>query len=128
LTNPFPSAAVQPLFGQLSNLFGRRHITLVIVALFTLGSGIAGGATSPAMLIAGRGIQGMGSGGINMIIDVIISDLVPLRERGNYIAIILLVYGVGTALGPFLGGVIVEHTTWRWVRFADRTFGIGPDR
>jgi len=90
-------------------------VTLAIVALFTLGSGVAGGATSPAMLIAGRGVQGMGSGGINMIIDVIISDLVPLRQRGNYIAVVLLVYGVGTAVGPFLGGIIVEHTTWRWV-------------
>ena len=89
---------------------------MTIVALFTLGSGICGGATNGAMLIAGRAIQGMGSGGINMIVDVIISDLVPLRERGNYMACVLTVYFVGTALGPWVGGAIVDSTTsWRWV-------------
>ena len=86
-----------------------------IVALFTLGSGICGGATNGAMLIAGRAIQGMGSGGINMIVDVIVSDLVPLRERGNFMAIVLTVYFMGTSIGPFVGGAIVESTTWRWV-------------
>ncbi|KAL0940270.1 multidrug resistance protein fnx1 [Colletotrichum truncatum] len=116
-------AAVQPLFGQLSNLFGRRYLTLFIVALFTLGSGICGGANSPAMLIAGRAIQGAGSGGINMIVDVIIFDLVPLRERGNYIAVILVIYGVGTAIGPFVGGIIVQNTSWRWVFYINLPIG-----
>ncbi|KAL0783685.1 hypothetical protein CaCOL14_001591 [Colletotrichum acutatum] len=103
------SAAVQPFFGQFSNLFGRRYLTLFIVSIYTLGSGICGGANSPTMLIAGRAVQGMGSGGINMIIDIIISDLVPLRDRGNYIVIILVIYGVGMAIGPFVGGVIVFY-------------------
>ena len=103
------------MFGQLANIWGRRYITLVIVVLFTLGSGIAGGANNGATLIAGRAIQGMGSGGINMIVDVIISDLVPLRERGNYMAFVLIVYFIGTAVGPYVGGAIVENTNWRWV-------------
>ncbi|RDL36049.1 putative multidrug resistance protein fnx1 protein [Venustampulla echinocandica] len=117
VTNVFflTSAAVQPLFGQLANVFGRRWVTMSIVALFTLGSGIAGGATNGAMLIAGRAIQGMGSGGINMIVDVIISDLVPLRERGNYMAFVLIVYFVGMALGPYVGGALVDSLNWRWV-------------
>ncbi|KAM5438229.1 hypothetical protein McanMca71_007966 [Microsporum canis] len=125
ITNIFflTSAAVQPLFGQLANIFGRRWLTLSIVALFTLGSGICGGATSGAMLIAGRAVQGIGSGGVNMIVDVIISDLVPLRERGNYIAIILTVYSIGTSLGPFMGGAIVDHTTWRWVFYINLPVG-----
>ena len=67
------------------------------------------------MLIAGRAIQGMGSGGINMIVDVIISDLVPLRERGNYMACVLTVYFVGTALGPWVGDIIVDSISFRWV-------------
>jgi MFS family permease len=75
------------------------------------------------MLIAGRTIQGMGSGGINMINDVIVSDLVPLRERGNYIALILYIYFVGTALGPFIGGVIVDTTSWRWVFYINLPIG-----
>ncbi|KAI1087848.1 MFS general substrate transporter [Rostrohypoxylon terebratum] len=117
------SAAVQPLCGQLSNLFGRRHLALSIVVIYILGSGICGGARNPAMLIAGRAVQGAGSGGINMIIDVIISDLVPLRQRGNFNAIILAVYGIGTTLGPFIGGVIVENTSWRWVFYINLPIG-----
>ncbi|KAL3291273.1 Major facilitator superfamily domain general substrate transporter [Colletotrichum asianum] len=117
------SAAVQPLFGQLSNLFGRRYLTIAIVALFTLGSSICGGANGPAMLIAGRAIQGAGSGGINMIVDIIISDLVPLRERGNCFAIILVTYGIGTAIGPLVGGIIVQKTSWRWVFYINQPVG-----
>jgi MFS family permease len=66
LTNAFflCSAAFQPLFGQLFNIFGRKPVTLCIIALFVLGSGICGGATNAAMLIAGRAVQGVGSGGI----------------------------------------------------------------
>lgn len=109
------SAAVQPLFGQLANIFGRRWLTMAIVALFTSGIGICGGASNGATLIAGRAIQGMGSGGINMIIDVIVSDFVPLRERGNFMALVLTVYFIGTSLGPFVGGAIVDNTSWRWV-------------
>ena len=91
--------------------------------MYTLGSGICGGANSGGMLIAGRAIQGIGSGGINMIVDVIVSDLVPLRERGNFIAIILTVYSVGTGLGPFTGGKIVQTTTWRWVFYINLPVG-----
>ncbi|ERS95417.1 hypothetical protein HMPREF1624_08295 [Sporothrix schenckii ATCC 58251] len=118
VTNVFflTSAAVQPLFGQLANLFGRRWVTLAIIALFALGSGLAGGARNAATLIAGRAVQGMGSGGINMIVDIIVSDLVPLRERGNYMSMVLSVYFVGLALGPYVGGALVQHgASWRWV-------------
>jgi MFS family permease len=56
-----------------------------------------------------------------MIVDIIISDLVPLRERGNYIAIVLTVYSIGTTLGPWVGGAIVETTSWRWVFYLNCT-------
>jgi MFS family permease len=67
LFSPSCSAAVQPLYGQLCNIFGRRWLMLGATALFTLGSGICGGAINSSMLIAGRGIQGAGSGGMVMI-------------------------------------------------------------
>lgn len=66
------------------------------------------------MLIVGRAVQVAGSGGIYVIVDIIVSDLVPLRQRGNYMAVILTVYTVGMALGPWWGGEIVAKTTWRW--------------
>ncbi|TGJ86270.1 hypothetical protein E0Z10_g2472 [Xylaria hypoxylon] len=109
----------------ITNAFfvARRWVTLVIVAIFTLGSGICGGANNGAMLIAGRTVQGVGSGGIIMVIDIIVSDLVPLRQRGKYMAVVLAIYGVGTTLGPFIGGEIVERTTWRWVFYINLPIG-----
>lgn len=68
------------------------------------------------MLIAGRAVQGAGSGGVVMIVHIILADLVPLRSRGYYLAIILAVYGLGLTLGPFIGGAFVDSSaTWRWV-------------
>ncbi|KAG6354077.1 hypothetical protein INS49_005048 [Diaporthe citri] len=125
ITNAFflCSAAFQPFTGQLCNLFGRRWVTIGIIAVFLLGSGICGGATSGAMLIVGRAVQGIGSGGIIMVFDIIVSDLVPLRHRGNYIAIIMLIYSIGTTLGPFIGGAIVETGNWRWVFWINLPIG-----
>lgn len=80
-----------------------------------LGSGICGGASNISMLIAGRIIQGIGASGINVIIEIVICDLVPLRDRGNYLAAIFGVVALGTALGPLFGGLIVENISWRWV-------------
>ena len=104
-----------PLFAQLCNLFGRKRVMVFIFAAYTLGSGICGGANGGAMIIGGRVIQGIGSGGLQMAAEIIISDMVPLRYRGNYVATLLLVGTIGYTLGPFLGGIIVERTTWRWV-------------
>ncbi|GAW20230.1 hypothetical protein ANO14919_097290 [Xylariales sp. No.14919] len=125
ITNSFfiCSTAVQPLLGQLCDVFGRRGVFISTVSIFTLGSGICGGAVNGAMLIAGRAVQGVGSGGIVLTVNIIVSDLIPLRERGRYIAIILAVFGVGTSLGPFIGGAIVEATTWRWVFWINLPIG-----
>lgn len=125
ITNGFfvTSTAMTPLLGQLCNIFGRRWVFLTVIAFNTLGSGICGGATSGDMLIAGRAIQGAGSGGIVLIINIIVSDLCPLRHRGRYFAVILAIYGFGLAVGPLVGGVIAEYSTWRWVFYMSLPIG-----
>jgi MFS family permease len=109
------SAAFLPLFGQLADIFGRRWVFISVVALSTLGSGNLGGSNSATMLIAGRAVQGIGGGGINLLIELVVSDLVPLRERGKYMALLFAFFALGTAIGPFVGGVLVERSSWRWV-------------
>ena len=116
LTDVSPlSTAFQPLYGQTANIFGRRSLVLIAISFFILGSGISGGANSMSMLIAGRTIQGIGGGGVTMLVDLIVCDLVPLRKRGSVMGIIFGAVTIGTALGPFVGGIVVERSTWRWV-------------
>ncbi|KAK2874941.1 hypothetical protein FQN49_001915 [Arthroderma sp. PD_2] len=116
------SAVIQPLVGQVSNIVGRRNPMIAVVCLFALGSGLCGGATSTAMMIAGRTVQGLGAGGILLLLDVIVSDLVPLRERAQYVGIALSTCALGTSLGPLIGGVLVEHASWRWVFYINLPF------
>ena len=106
-----------PVYGQLAFVFGRKKPIMLAVSIFMVGSGISGGATSSAMLIAGRAIQGCGSGGITVLNQLIISDLVSVRDRGKYMGVIFSVYGLGTSLGPIVGGFIVQQggDAWRWV-------------
>ncbi|KAK3393288.1 major facilitator superfamily domain-containing protein [Podospora didyma] len=109
------STAFLPLYGQIAQVLGRRWPTMAGVAIFLLGSGICGGASSTGILIAGRLVQGIGGAGISAMTQLIISDLVSVRERGKYIGIIWAVFGVGTAVGPPVGGAIAEYGSWRWV-------------
>lgn len=83
--------------------------------IFVLGSGLCGGAKFMNMLIAARAIQGTGAGGINMLIDMIICDLVPMRERAALMGILFLAISIGTTIGPFIGALLTNHATWRWI-------------
>lgn len=108
------SAVVQPFIGQLADVFGRRWPLLLVTACFTLGSGVAGGATTAGMIVAGRTVQGLGSGGIYVLIDIVVSDLVPLQERAQYVGLVLVTGAVGATIGPVLGGAIADKDC-RWV-------------
>jgi MFS family permease len=107
------SAAFQPLYGQLANLWGRRWLMISSVAIFTLGSGMCGSASTANMLIGSRVVQGFGAGGINVLVDLIICDLVPLRDRGIFIGLVMAIMAIATSLGPLVGGVLARHDTWR---------------
>ncbi|KAH9900467.1 putative efflux pump antibiotic resistance protein [Xylariomycetidae sp. FL2044] len=115
--------ATLPLFAQVSDIFGRRWPFISAVVLFIIGSGICGGSSSMSMLIAGRIVQGIGGGGIQLLTETIITDLVPLRERGLYIALTMVAATVGAALGPFIGGLIADRSTWRWVFYLNLPIG-----
>jgi Major Facilitator Superfamily len=117
------STIFTPLYGQVANVFGRRWPAISGVAIFVLGSGISGGATSTATLIVGRLIQGIGGAGIQAMTNIIVSDLVPVRERGRYLGIIFAVFGVGIAIGPPIGGAIAQHGKWRWIFWLNLPLG-----
>ncbi|RYP57163.1 hypothetical protein DL770_010741 [Monosporascus sp. CRB-9-2] len=118
-------ASLQPMFGQIANVFGRRWPMILSTVAFLLGSGICGGATNMAMLISGRVIQGLGASGLSVLVETVICDLVPLRERGNYMAMVFGMISLGTALGPLFGGLIVSYSTWRWAFYLALPIG-GP--
>lgn len=108
------AAAIQPTCGQLANIYGRRWPMIISLALFTLGSGISGGATDLGMLVGGRTVQGLGGGGVMMLMEVIVSDLLPQRERAQYLGIVLSTGSLAVLIGPIIGGAFGTEATWRW--------------
>ncbi|KAK4235658.1 major facilitator superfamily protein [Achaetomium macrosporum] len=116
-------AVVQPLFAQLSDLYGRRWVFLGILAVFVLGSGLCGGASSAEMLIGARAVQGIGAGGINMMVDLIICDLVPMRDRSKFLGMIFASIGIFTAVAPLIGGALAQSGQWRWAFYLNLPIG-----
>ncbi|KAA8646021.1 hypothetical protein EYZ11_011950 [Aspergillus tanneri] len=107
-------ALVLPLYSKLGDIFGRQNMFVVGTVLFILGSGICGGSKSMDMLIWSRVVQGIGGGGIYGLVNVIITDLVPLRDVGKYISFTGLVWAIADVAGPLLGGAFSQYVTWRW--------------
>ncbi|KAF9234171.1 major facilitator superfamily domain-containing protein [Melanogaster broomeanus] len=109
------STAFLPMSGGLAQSFGRRPTMLLSIALFAIGSGVSGGATSMNMLIAGRAIQGLGGGGIQSLTGIILADLVSLQERGVYAGLFGLTWSLAVSIGPVVGGSLASHGQWRWL-------------
>ncbi|KAH9918459.1 iron permease [Fomitopsis serialis] len=106
-----------PLSGGLSQIFGRRIVILSSLAIMALGSALCGSAKSMTHLIAGRTVQGLGGGGISATTAIIISDLVPLSERGIYNGLIGIAWAMASGIGPIVGGALAQNGQWRWLSY-----------
>lgn len=104
-----------PCLSSLSDIFGRPILLVSSVSLFTIGTIICATSHSIAQLLAGRAVQGIGGGGIVVISLVAFCDMVPLRFRPQWYGTVQGAWAMGTCIGPILGGVIAQHTTWRWI-------------
>jgi EmrB/QacA subfamily drug resistance transporter len=117
-------AIVMPLYGKFGDLWGRRWPFLVAIGLFTLASAGAGFAHSFTELVAWRGIQGLGGGGLMILSQAIIADIVSAKERGKYMGPMGALFGISAVIGPLLGGVFTEHAGWRWCFWLNIPIGI----
>ncbi|TFK32430.1 major facilitator superfamily domain-containing protein [Crucibulum laeve] len=108
------STSFQPLYGRFSDIFGRKTALCTAMTIFMIGNLLAGFSRSIVQLIVFRGIAGSGGGGIISMVQIVISDIVSLRERGKYQGILGGVIAIGYAIGPIIGGALAQKVTWRW--------------
>jgi EmrB/QacA subfamily drug resistance transporter len=113
-----------PIYGKLSDLYGRRPIFLIGIGIFLLGSVLAGFSTSIEWLIVSRGVQGLGAGALFPVALAIIGDIFALSERGKYQGLFGAVFGVAVLIGPAIGGLLTDLASWRLVFFVNVPVGI----
>ncbi len=118
------STAVTPLWGKLSDLYGRKLIFQIAVVTFLVGSVLCGVAQSLLQLAVFRGIQGIGGGGLLSVPMIIVADILAPRERGRYMGYFTGVWAVAGVTGPMVGGFFVDHLSWRWIFYINIPLGI----
>ncbi|KAG0329290.1 hypothetical protein BG004_002366 [Podila humilis] len=115
----------QPIFGRFADIFGRKSMYLFGSSIFLIGSIGCGAASSMTMLILFRAVQGLGGAGLFALVFIIISDMFPnIEERARYQSVVWAAFGISSVVGPLLGGVFVEHASWRWCFYINLPLGV----
>jgi len=117
------STTSTPLYGKLSDMYGRRTLFFVAISIFLVGSTLCGLAQTMFQLISFRALQGLGAGGLMTLAQTTVGDLIEPRERGKYQGIFGAVFAVCSVAGPLLGGVITDRLSWRWIFYVNLPVG-----
>jgi len=118
------STASAPLYGKVSDLFGRKIVFQFSIVVFLIGSILSGVSQTLTQLIGARAIQGLGAGGLIVMTLTIIGDILSPRERGRYQGYIGSVFALSSIAGPLIGGLFVDHLSWRWVFYVNLPIGL----
>ncbi|MDB5374365.1 MAG: transporter [Belnapia sp.] len=117
------STVTTPIYGRLSDLYGRRPVLLVSVTIFVFGAVLAALAPTMLALIAARVVQGLGGGGLRAIALAVVGDILPPRERGRVQGYLSATFATANIIGPLLGGLFVEYLSWHWIFWVNLPLG-----
>ncbi len=113
-----------PIYGKLSDLFGRKVVFAIGVILFLIGSAASGAAQTMTQLVWFRAFQGLGAGAVMPVTFTIIGDLFPGEQRARMQGVFSSVWGIAGLIGPLVGGLFVDHVSWRWIFYINVPVGI----
>ena len=118
------STAATPLYGKLSDIYGRKLMYQVSISIFIFASVLCSMSQSMEFLVFSRALQGIGGGGLTAMAFIVVGDIIPPRVRGRYTGYLTTLYAISSVIGPLIGGVIVDNFSWRWIFWVNVPIGI----